>query len=158
MIVPAVPDGSVQNVSEGQDKADTAGKLDTLGASTCGEVTTLTASTTMKRRAIDKVVMKDGECGPDGQNTMAKVTTDERSTTGDNRGILVRGGRKGKGQPLFNVRDIAAQFRTMASNASNHTSDNLILNKTPKRKTDEDWVDSPSKKCKSKSKLKFEEE
>ena len=150
MTVPAVPDGSVQNVSEGQDKADTAGKLDTLRASTCGEGTMLTASTTMKRRAIDKVVMKDGECGPDGQNTMAKVTTDERSTTGDNRGILIRGGRKGKGQPLFNVRDIAAQFRTMASNH--------IVNKTPKRKTDEDWVDSPSKKCKLKLKLNFEEE
>ena len=40
MTVPAVPDGSVKNVSEGQDKADTAGKLDTLGASTCGEGTT----------------------------------------------------------------------------------------------------------------------
>ena len=40
-------------------------------------------------------------------------------TAGDNRGILVRRGRKGKGQPLFKVRDIAAQFRRMASNASN---------------------------------------
>ena len=97
-----------------------------------------------------KNVMKDEEFGPDGQNTMAKITTDERSTTGDNRGILIRGGRKGKGQPLFNVRDIAAQFRTMASNH--------IVNKTPKRKTDEDWVDSPSKKCKLKLKLNFEEE
>ena len=55
---------------------------------------------------------------------------------------------QGKGQPLFNVRDIAAQSRIMATNASNHTSENLYLNKTPKRKTDEDREDSPTKKCK----------
>ena len=73
--------------------------------------TTMTTRTTLGRMAINKVVVKVGACGPDHWKTKHKVPTDGISTAGDNRGIPVGEGRKGKGQPLLNVRDIAAQLK-----------------------------------------------
>ena len=65
MTVPTVPDG-------GQDKTDTAGKRYILGALTSGGGMTSTASITIERTAINKVVMKNGDCGPYGQKNKAK--------------------------------------------------------------------------------------
>ena len=73
------------------------------------------------------------------------------STTKNDRGIVVRGGKKGKGQSLFTVRNIADHFKVIASVANVH--DPKI---TPKRKQENvDLVDSPATK---RRKLKFEEE
>ena len=72
----------------------------------------------------------------------------EDSNTKNDRGIVVRGGKKGKGQSLFTVRNIADHFKVMASAANVHNQ-----NVTPKRKQENvDFVDSPTTK---RRKLKF---
>ena len=60
----------------------------------------------------------------------------------------MRGGKKGKGQSLFTVQNIADHFKVMASAANVHNQ-----NITPKRKHENvDFVDSPTTK---RRKLKF---
>ena len=52
--------------------------------------------------------------------------------------LVVKGGRKGKGQSLFTVRDIAIHFKNLST-----------VRNSPKRKLQtRDWEDSPTKKIK----------
>ena len=52
--------------------------------------------------------------------------------------LVVKGGRKGKGQSLFTVRDIATHFKNLST-----------VRNSPKRKLQtRDWEDSPTKKRK----------
>ena len=70
------------------------------------------------------------------------------SNTKNDRGIVVRGGKKGKGQSLFTVRNIADHFKVMASAVNVHNQ-----NITPKKKQENvDFVDSPTTK---RRKIKF---
>ena len=62
-------------------------------------------------------------------------------------GLIVKGGKKGKGPPCMSVQDIAEYFKSLSKNIAINTKEGKENNaSTPKRKQNEGNLESPEKK------------
>ena len=87
---------------------------------------------------------------PEGRRDVVKVELPMRVSSPPTSvtGVMVRGGRGGKGAKCMTVRDIADHFKNISNNKIE--TETLMMKNSPKRKLKEDHLDSPTKKLRTK--------